>query len=666
MLKVQKMIKEIIILAMVLHIMTSPAYAIDTILRAALDPNLPPYQFIGDSGEFEGIHIDILNSIAARYSYDIDYVAVDSETQAIDYLNGNKADVILGAKLIAEDTDNVSYTDSISQSYMCIIASKEKSDDIRQRLISNSFSAALENNTVNYSLVQSLGNLKYEVTSNQVKAFDLLISGDVDLLIGVKHSILYQLEKIKREDDFTIINNYIVPIEYGIGVKSGDKDLYDNLNKGIHQLRVSGEYERIHDKWINESKYFIREFVTKIFYVAFIVVLIAAIIFMFNFRLNRLLKNQVDEKTRELRRINKNLEYQIVKTRNYNELKNCIVENSPSGIIVFDKDYTITLFNHNAARLTNISMPPIGKKLYDIGLCAELLGDSIKEVFAEGYKLINQEKCVINNKETVYYRYDVYQLFNSDSNVRGAILNIEDVTRESIIKSEMFEKEKNRALNQIIAGIAHEIRNPLMSIKTFVELIPVKRDNAKFQDNLAEFVPKEVDRVNNLIKNLIDYAKPSRSNREWMLIEDLVKSCSVLISPMMSNKHVELNVDIEPGLMLMVDKNQLKQVMINIMLNGFESMQEKEQLIADDGGSLRLNVEAWSDDEAVFVQVVDEGVGMTEDEISQATELFFTTKESGTGIGLALSKQYVEENGGIMMIESQKNSYTKITLKFRR
>lgn len=662
--KIKKVFIVIIIITFIIILFNLKVYSIDTILRVAFDPNMPPYQFI-ENDQYLGVHIDILNKIAQKNNFIIEYIPIENISKCMEALENGEVDIVLGIMLNNNTKYKSELTENISLSSICMIVHNNKIENMQNGI--SSFVTTFENNTISYSFTRNIRNLRAIVVSNQVRAFNLLISGKADALIGIKDSIIYQLEKADIGDEYTIVKNFMVPIEYVMAVKPGDVDLQKKINKGLQQLRISGEYEDIYTKWINEDKYVIRKIIQKVIYVALMLSIIVVAIFMFNLRLNILLKKQVNEKTKELQKINKDLENQIIETRNYNEIKNCIVENSPSGIIVFDREYKITLFNKSASKLTDIYELPIRRSIFEVELLKNIIHDKKDAVFLPDSKFLYQEIVLKNkNEESISYRYNIYQLFDLNNNVRGAILTIEDITREIKIKEQIYEREKNKALNRIIAGIAHEIRNPLTSIKTFVELIPIKRDNVQFQNQLAEFVPKEVDRVSNLIKNLIDYAKPEDINKEDILIKDIIKSCTVLISHVLENEKIELFIDIDEELSIKADKNQIKQIIINIMLNGFDSMKEKIKASENISEKLSMDISAWEDDKNVFIQIIDEGIGMTEEEIKKAVEPFFTTKASGTGLGLYISKQYIEKNNGVMIIESERFKYTKITLKFEK
>ncbi len=660
--RMAKVTKFLIIAIIIKLFLSIKVEAIDSIIRVAFEPNLPPYQY-EENEQYKGVHIDILNNIADKNNFIIQYVPMNSSNDCLQALSNGEVDIVLGA--INNHEFEEQSTDSISQSSIIMIANNEYANLIKSKKNIGAIKTVFENETISYSYIQKMKNLRYIVVSNQLRAFDILIYGEANVLIGVKNSILYQLEKANLEEKFTIVNNYMVPIEYCIITKKGDKDLLNLLNSELQRIRISGDYIKIHEKWINEEKYAIRKFLDTAATIAAIFATILLFVFILNFRLNLLLKKQVDEKTKELQRVNKDLQNQINETRNYNELKNCIVERSPSGIIAFGTDYKITLFNRSACNLTKLKDFPISQSVFDIPLINNILMNIDDKLFKEDLKIINKEITLkTEENKSVSYRYDMYQLYNFDNSIRGAIITIDDITKELRIKEQEFEKEKNKALNQIIAGIAHEIRNPLTSIKTFIQLVPTKMDNQSFQNQLVEFVPKEVDRVNNLIKSLIDYAKPVINNKHNVNVSEIVKSCTVLIKPTLENKNIELIVSIENDLIIFADKNQLNQALINIILNGLDSMTVKVK----NGGiqnKLHMRINTWREYDNIFIQVIDEGVGMTDEEIKKSTEPFYTNKVNGTGLGLPLSKQYIEDNNGILIIESKPLIFTKVTVRFR-
>lgn len=663
--KIIKFVLPVIILFYVL-LFYSNASGVNTMLKVAFQPNLPPYQFL-ENGQPVGVHVDILNSIAEKNDFIIEYIPMSTTTEAMEALEKGEVDIVLGVILKNDQEHKVKFVESISQSSLCMIVPSEKAERIKNNINSEYITATFQSGTIGYFFIQNMRYLRCIVVSNQMRAFDMLAKGEVDVMIGEKNSLLYQIKKANLEESYTIINSFVVPIEYSMAIRAANENLRRKLNTSIYQMRINGDYERIYGKWIDEDEYAKREMIKRIIRFVTIAVIAALSIIVLNLRLNILLKKQVNAKTQELQELNSDLQRQIIETRDNSEVKNRITEDNPNAIVVFNLDYIITLFNPSASKLTNIYTSPIGRNVFEIDLLGNILFDKKDQLFLEGSRLIYNDISIENmNGEVSIYRYVIYQLFDFQDRIRGAILSIEDITVERKNREQITEREKNKALNQMIAGIAHEIRNPLMAIKTFVELIPIKKENQQFQDQMAKYVPRELDRINSLIKSLIDYAKPESNNKEKLMIKDVINSCAVLISTCISKNSTSLDIEIEDGLIIMADQNQLKQILINIMLNGFQAMNEKTKFSHEIKQKLRMSVKAWKSENFVFIQVNDEGIGMDEDQIRKSIEPFYTTSTKGTGLGLPISKQYVEENGGTMTIESQKNRFTKVTLKFER
>ena len=249
--------------------------------------------------------------------------------------------------------------------------------------------------------------------------------------------------------------------------------------------------------------------------------------------------------------------------------------------------------------------------------------------------------------------------------VGGALLlTVSDITKEEQMKRLAFEKEKNSALNRMVAGIAHEIKNPLMSIRTFATLLTTRRGDQQVQDMFAEFVPDEVDRISTLIDGLLNYAKPSKGEVAFVNIGKIIKECSYLTQPVADKGYIEVEVLTEQDLIIQADKNQIKQVLINLILNAIESMEKKIERGEQGKPPMVLKIEARTLENEAVITMLDQGCGMSEKEVQRCIDPFFTTKATGSGLGLALSKNYIEKNGGKLLIESRQNEYTKITIKF--
>ncbi|MEG1777835.1 MAG: ATP-binding protein, partial [Angelakisella sp.] len=182
-----------------------------------------------------------------------------------------------------------------------------------------------------------------------------------------------------------------------------------------------------------------------------------------------------------------------------------------------------------------------------------------------------------------------------------------------------------------------------------------------------EFVPSEVDRINKLVESLINYAKPTKGIIEKVDVKTAINECLYLTNTIVKQGRIRVNIDTAEGLCIEADKNQIKQIFINNIMNSIESMEKKLKLMSPDADEyLSLNISANEKDGKIIICIRDEGMGMSAKEISRCTEPFFTTKSTGTGLGMSLSKHFIEENKGDLLSESREQEYTLITIIFRR
>lgn len=207
--------------------------------------------------------------------------------------------------------------------------------------------------------------------------------------------------------------------------------------------------------------------------------------------------------------------------------------------------------------------------------------------------------------------------------------------RENVEK--MKRTERLSAAGQLAASLAHEIRNPLASISGAAGIL--KRGNAS-SDNKQEclgILEKESHRLNKLLTNFLDFARPRLPRFQRVDPASLVRSVTVLARHMALRQQVEVIEDLPPSLpMVDCDAEQMKQVLLNVVLNAIQATQGGGRVIVRaSGAETNLSIEVW-----------DEGGGMSSGELDRIFEPFFTTKESGTGLGLAVAANIVEQHGG--------------------
>ncbi len=630
------------------------------VLKVGFDPKSPPYQFLRND-QYVGFNIDLIKKIADNQQFQVQYVPL-TLNQSIEALRDGEIDIILGVPFTAEFSEVVDFTDRYLTSSVGVLvpadSSIEELTDLQGKRV------AILYNTMEYDFLRNIRNIHYHSAHNAKTGLEVLYKDRADAYVGNQITAKYLLKARGLEDEYRFLDSHLLPLEYSFAVQKGNYQLMHHLNIGIRQLKLTDSYSEVYNKWFEDFESPLSEKLKKIREMLIFIIVLALIIFLLGFRWNRLLQREVNRKTKDLQAMNLSLTEQVQKTKNSDQFKEQILESSARGVVTCDQNGIITSINNVALEMMGEKRKPEGKKASDFPFLWNMLKGDVDEKIKSGKKMIGKErKATLPNGEDSYIRYDIQPLYNFQNKTTGILLFFEDITAEKRIKDQLQEQEKSRALIQLVAGLAHEIRNPLTSIKTFVQLIPMKMNNEKFRSEISTLVPKEIERLNQLVEGLINYAKPGSGKANSLNLERLIQSSIILFKQETDNKNIEIEWRVEPDLWIEADESQMNQVLINLFLNAIESMDSKRKNKKAQG-KLTLSIHACRSEEEVIVTISDQGEGMTEEETRKIFEPFYTSKTSGTGLGLSLSKQYIIENNGSLSVESEPGSGSAFELRF--
>jgi signal transduction histidine kinase len=222
-----------------------------------------------------------------------------------------------------------------------------------------------------------------------------------------------------------------------------------------------------------------------------------------------------------------------------------------------------------------------------------------------------------------------------------------------VASERLLTQERLAAAGQFATGMAHEIKNPLSAIKTFAQYLPERYKDPAFREKFFRIVQEEIDRINTIVEELSDFAKPAPLQLQPVRLPELVEDTLSLLSNQCLKQSVIVHTSFgENGLTVQADPQQLKQVLLNLFLNSLESMAQ--------GG--RLEVSSRANGRAVTLRIADNGYGIEPRHLTDVWDPFFTTKERGMGLGLAIVKGIIDRHGGRINLTSSSGKGTVVEL----
>jgi len=221
------------------------------------------------------------------------------------------------------------------------------------------------------------------------------------------------------------------------------------------------------------------------------------------------------------------------------------------------------------------------------------------------------------------------------------------------IEDEVFRKNRLVELGTIAAGVAHEIRNPLASIRTFAQLMPERMEDPEFKNEFSKLVLKDVDRITKVIESMLAFARPSQVNIQEQPCNELVEDAILLVQPRFKSRRIELTRAFHGNPIVKVDKHQILQVLVNLLSNAADATPEQGKIRVATGVSQHVTGNGGNGNQTyAVIEVSDNGVGIPAAVRNRLFDPFFTTKKEGTGLGLSISQKIVRDHGGSITVSS--------------
>lgn len=336
-----------------------------------------------------------------------------------------------------------------------------------------------------------------------------------------------------------------------------------------------------------------------------------------------------------------------------------------TGIAVADQDHHIVFLNHYLANLVRLKRPEQSLLVWDIFANQEI-SDFIKNTILEGKKRLSRIFDYSIEDKSFFIEVTVSRLQHQTGRT-GHIINIANVTDREKEKNEKKRNESFASLTALTAGVAHELKNPLGSMSIYLQLMERQlhkqgalEDMDAFKESLLskiKVLKSEVERLNDIVVDFLSTVRPRNANLQEEDLNQIIRDSVEIMIPDLEQHNIKLKLELEENLpYLMLDRGFIRQVLANLIGNAKDAMKEAGY------GNLTISTEKNSD--FVTLSVSDTGIGIPPENLTKIFDPYFTTKKSGTGIGLTLVYKIIHGMGGDIGVTSKVGSGTtfRITL----
>ncbi|HST29358.1 MAG TPA: ATP-binding protein, partial [Chthoniobacterales bacterium] len=345
----------------------------------------------------------------------------------------------------------------------------------------------------------------------------------------------------------------------------------------------------------------------------------------------------------------------------YNET---LLQNLTSGVIAASTDGRITVFNNEAGQITGLN----SEEMLDNSVAALPvdLAEPLVATLRTGESQQDQEIALHVDNADVTIRASTSIFHGQSRQVLGALMVLTDITAIKRLELQIRRSDRLASLGTLSAGMAHEIKNPLVSLKTFAQLLPERYQDSDFRDTFSNLIGHEIDRIDSLVNQLLRFARPAKPILKPLHAHEILEKALTLVGHRLYQKDIKLqrywqaDTDTIRG-----DADQLEQVFLNFFLNAMDAMKTQ--------GELSVITEIRSDEqwmsprahsngesngngqtpEALLISIRDTGEGIRAEDIPHVFDPFFTTKDYGTGLGLSVVHGIIQEHGGQIEVESE-------------
>ncbi|HEU19259.1 MAG TPA: PAS domain-containing protein [Deltaproteobacteria bacterium] len=333
-----------------------------------------------------------------------------------------------------------------------------------------------------------------------------------------------------------------------------------------------------------------------------------------------------------------------------------LVEHMPIGLVSVSAEGTITSLNQTAESILRLV---VGKTVGQNGLSVlpRQMYEMLTTVKESGGTIGREIDYPLAEGKSIPLDVLATELKDEDGVFLGYVILFKDLTEIDRLRNEIERSRRLASLGRMAAGIAHEIRNPLSSIKGFATYFRERYRDIPEDRKTADIIIGEVDRLNRVIGQLLEFARPMNIQLKPTALQGFLQHSVKMIKQQAGERNITIKTDF-PSLIgeIFLDADRMSQVLYNLYLNAFDAM--------DEGGTLSVGLSS-ADGGTATITIADTGTGIGAEDMGRIFDPYFTTKPSGTGLGLAIVHRIMEAHNGEIHVDSTPGQGTTISLIFR-
>lgn len=348
-----------------------------------------------------------------------------------------------------------------------------------------------------------------------------------------------------------------------------------------------------------------------------------------------------------------------------NEHRARILGSMRGGVIAVDTEGIVTTTNYGVSEI--LGTVELGTHMSQLN---QQVAQILEQTLTTRRPVLDHEALIVRpDDERVPVVMSSAILTTSEEELTGAMVVIYDLTQVKRLEQNVQRAHRLSSVGTLAAGMAHEIKNPLVSIKTFSQLLPLRYDDPDFRATFTDIVPHEVERIDSIVTRLLHFARPKPATFAPQDLRAIIEEVLVLVENQLRKGNITVETDFPgPRVNIYGDEQQLHQVFLNLVLNAVDAMREKRR------GMLRVRVDydrmqarrgtrgSAPEIDCVKIRVSDTGCGMSSESLERIFTPFYTTKDEGTGLGLSVVHGIVQEHGGTIYVESAPGQETTFVI----